>query len=139
MILKSFLLNVYKMKRKKVPETDGVAACFSLRPSWVCLLWQTSANTHKEIPSETLNYTTALFKITWEPLSADFQVDYGVQRLKEWKEKKIESVAYPSRLQQVPLALHAVLYVDQTQQIFLEGQDGRDGERLPSDGQKKER
>lgn len=33
---------------------------------------------------------------------------------------KSKSVAYPSSLQQVPLALHAVLYVDQTQQILLE-------------------
>lgn len=47
-------------------------------------------------------------------------------------------VAHPSGLQQVSLALDAVLYVDQTQQILLVGQqDGRDGGRLPSDGPKK--
>lgn len=33
----------------------------------------------------------------------------------------VEHAAHPSRLQEVPLALHAVLYVDQTQQVLLKG------------------
>lgn len=33
----------------------------------------------------------------------------------------VEHAAHPSRLQEVPLALHTVLYVDQTQQVLLKG------------------
>lgn len=48
--------------------------------------------------------------------------------------------AHPAGLQEVPLALHAVLYVDQTQQVLLrEQREHRDGGRLTSDGRRRRR
>lgn len=51
---------------------------------------------------------------------------------------KKNSVAHPPGLQQVSLALQAVLYVDQAQQIFLGGTTRWQRWReITSDGQKK--